>query len=318
MSRRSRLPLTIPAMGAMLVSLGLAAQPAAAGGHHRGSHARQVWVVTAGGQTAAGVPSGFVSPPPVGSHAAATQYHAAPGYYGSSALNNAAPSMVYYGNYAPAAAPAFGGLVGFAPAETEAYNASPALRTYLGASFPLLHRKLSTHAQALSRNGVKGGQLLNTLKDVALPILGEILGIAVPGSGPIFDEVMSIVSKIAVQTDPTATTPSTVDTSPAPGVGTTINVFLDTKSSPPTATAIVAGIGDKSSTRVAPPVAPIGITPPIAPPNAPPLPPVPAGEEKPSLKDIQATLQQLVNDVNTLKADAAKAKAQPVKEKDKT
>jgi hypothetical protein len=310
MLRRSRLTHTASAIGALVLSLGLAVQPAAAGGgHHRGKYVGQLVVVPAGGAYVAPGSHGLV---PVGASA---------GYYTPAAMSYYAPTAAYLGAYtvaAPAASSA-AGYAGFTPGESAAYTGSPTLAAHLGGNFPLFHKKLTANAHLLKKNGVGGGQLLKILKDGALPILGEILGVAVPGSGPIFDEAMKIVEGIAGQVDPTAVPATTGEAPGTAGAGTTINVFLDTKNGPPTATAIVVGGArpaavnavDPTSGAIIPntppgtrPVVPVGGDP------VPPAIPKPA-DDQPTMKDLKASIDELAAAVK-LAVPAAKP-ADPAK-----
>lgn len=284
---RSRLNHTPSALGALVLGLGLAAQPVMAGGHHRGRYVGQLVAVPVGGPYVVGGSHTLV---PVGGNA---------GFYAPAAMSYYAPAAAYAGSYGVAAPAAYNtaGYAGFSTAESAAYSGSPTLGAHLGGNFPLFHRKVTSSAQLLKKNGVGGKQLLKILKDEALPILGELLGVAVPGSGPIFDEVMKIVDGIAGQVDPTAVPAGAGE---AAGVGTTINVFLDTKNGPPTATAVVVGGGAKPGTGSAVdpatgaviPANPVGTRPtvPEAGDVVPPV-PKPPGEEQPTMKDLKASIE---------------------------
>ncbi len=323
---RSRLTGANPPLGALVLSLGLAAQPVMAGGHHRGRYVGQLVAVPvaspyvdggpltlapAGGNIGYYVPAA-VSLSPTAPAYPGTYGAIAPSYMGSynpmapayagpnsatAPASFAARTAARAGTYNPTAPAASGATnyVGFTPVESAAYSDSPTLAARLGGNFPLFHKRITASAQLLKKNGVGGSQLLKILKDGALPLMGEIMGVAVPGSGPIFDELMRIIEGIADQVDATAT-PTSGEGRPARGVGTTINVFLDTKSNPPTATAVVvSGTARPANTDAGDPAtSPAPDTRPVRPGagDAVPSPLRPAGEE-PTMKDLKTSIDEL-------------------------
>ncbi len=314
MLRRSRLPFTTSAMGALVLSLGLAVPTASAGGHH-GKYRAQ-YVVAPGSHFVAGGSQGLVPvslPGTAGfSTPAAASYYLAPA--GTAGFSQFAPSASFFsGNQTAAFGTAeFAGFLPTESAAVAAYNGSPELASRMGGKFPPLHRKLTTHAQVLKNNSVKGTKLRDILKGVALPLIGDILGFAVPGSGPIFNEVMNVLGGIADQVDPSATTSAGGGDPATPGVGTTINVFVDTKTGPPTATAVVAASDGKA------PLTPVnegavvpvhsGGTPPVVPAGAPGT-AKPAADDQSAADAIRTTITQVANDMKSLKADVAQTQA---------
>lgn len=317
MLRRSRLPFTTSAMGALVLSLGLAVQPASAGGHHGKSRGQYV-ALPAGSQFAAGGSQGLVPvslPGTAGFYTpAVASYNFAPA--ATIGYSQYAPAATYFAGYQPAAAFGTAEFAGFMLSESAAiaaYNGSPELAYRLGGKFPLLHRKLTTHAQVLKTNGVKGSKLRDVLKGVALPLIGEILGFAVPGSGPIFNEVMNVLGGIADEVDPTATTPAAGGDLATSGGGTVINVFLETKDGKLTAKAVVGDGTGKVSVKPAheggvEPNNKAGTVPPVIPVDPAGVPKL-AANDQPALDTIRTTITQVASDMKSLKADVAQSQA---------
>jgi hypothetical protein len=183
------------ALGAVVLGLGIVAEPAVAGGwlFHK------AYVAYPAGGPAVGAGSYIPATLPGAASYMPAYYYPAPAAY-TYPTSYYAPTA-----YAPAAYGYGAQLMGFSADEQASYYSHPALAAHLGNTFPQFHKGLVAHAKALKKSGTRGTQLVNALQGFATNILPGILSL-VPG-GQLANEVLDVVGNVATQVD--SSTPAT-------------------------------------------------------------------------------------------------------------